>query len=95
MRGYQDSLQLHLQLRSARDVPSTPRPASGGRGRGAQGQLDAHVEGGQCELRRAQEVPAGADLRAAHHRHSRQARGAHRLLREVRPLEEVIAAMET
>ena len=35
MRGYQDFLQLHLQLRSARDVPSTPQPVSGGRGRGA------------------------------------------------------------
>ena len=43
-------------------------------------------ERGQRELRRAPGVPAGANLRAAHHRQPRRARGAYRLLRVVRPL---------
>mmetsp|Transcript_42643 Transcript_42643/g.112247 ORF Transcript_42643/g.112247 Transcript_42643/m.112247 type:complete len:265 (+) Transcript_42643:3653-4447(+) len=81
VRGRQAALLVHLQLRAPRHVPHAPRRAPGRRRRRAQGQLDAHVEGGQPRVHRALGVPPGADLRAAHHRQPRRARGAHRELR--------------
>jgi len=52
---------------SSRCACGAPRPASGGRWRGMQSRLDAHVEGNQGEPHRAQGVPADAALRAPLH----------------------------